>query len=206
MEGEATSQIVATRLYSIDEYLRMEEKSVGKNEYKNGKIINMPGGTIPHNVISINCCAEIRTALKNKKKTCMVASSDMKIHIPAHRFFNYSDGVVICGAPDYFENRRDAIVNPTLIVEVASDSTEVYDRTDKFDEYCTLESFQEYMIVSQKQKRVEVWTKQKEGTWNVQLYKNDADKIKLHSIGCKIDLHEIYFNIDFNITEIAPPQ
>ena len=85
MEGAATTQIVATRLYSIEGYLRMEEKSVEKNEYKNGKIMTMARGTIPHNVISINCSGEIRTALKNKKKQAMVASSDMKIYMPNTR-------------------------------------------------------------------------------------------------------------------------
>lgn len=206
MEGAASAQITATRLYSIEEYLRLEEYAIEKSEYKNGKIIKMAGGTLPHNVISANFIGEIRNAIIEKNKPCVVASGDMKIYMPAYRFFNYSDGLVFCGEPEFYNNTTDSLINPTLIVEVSSDSTEVYDRTDKFDEYCSLDSFQEYIIASQKQMRVEVWTKQEGEKWMVQLYNKPNDKIKLLSIDCELDINRIYFGVTVKKAERAPPQ
>jgi Uma2 family endonuclease len=206
MEGAASAKITATRLYSIEEYLRLEEKAIEKSEYKNGKIINMAGGTVPHNVISANFMREIGNAIIAQNKPCVVASGDMKTYMPAYQFFNYSDGLVFCGKPEFYNNTTDSLINPTLIVEVSSDSTEIYDRTDKFDEYCSLESFQEYIIASQKQMRVEVWTKQEGETWIVKHYNKPTDKIKLRSIDCELDINRIYYGITFMKIENRPPQ
>jgi Uma2 family endonuclease len=205
MEGPASAQITATRLYSIEEYLRLEEHAIEKSEYKNGKIINMAGGTVPHNVISANFIREIGNTIIDQNKPCVVASGDMKIYMPAYRFFNYSDGVVFCGEPEFHNNSKDSLTNPTLIVEVSSDSTEVYDRTDKFDEYCSLDSFQEYVIASQKQMRVEVWTKQEGEKWVVQFYNKTKNKIKLHSIDCELDINRVYYGIVLKNIENRPP-
>ena len=154
MIGEIENTIVGEKLYSIDEYLAMEEIALEKNEFDNGKLTTMPGGTYEHNLISANCMGEIRNALNQENKACVVLSSDMKIQVPSKSRFYYADGSVVCDTPQFYEGRRDVILNPTLIIEVSSESTELFDRTDKFEAYSTLESFREYVLVSQKQKHI----------------------------------------------------
>lgn len=186
-----------SRLYTAEEYLAMEDAAEEKSEFDNGKIIPMAGGTYTHNLISANCIGEIRNALIAKKSPCVTLSSDMKINVSAQNKYYYADGSVVCGKPQFSANRQDIIENPTLIVEVASDSTELFDRTDKFDWYSTLPTFKEYVVVAQKHKHVEVWTFVAENVWEVRIYKKETDKVLLKTIDCEIDLEKIYLDVEF---------
>ena len=186
-----------SRIYTVEEYLAMEDAAEEKSEFDNGKIIPMAGGTYTHNLISANCIGEIRNALVAQKSTCVTLSSDMKINVASQNKYFYADGSVVCGKPQFQANRQDIIENPTLIVEVASDSTELFDRTEKFDWYSTLPSFKEYVLVSQKHKHVEVWTFVAENVWEVRIYKKETDKVLLKTIDCEIDLEKIYLSVGF---------
>lgn len=186
-----------SRIYTVEEYLAMEDAAEEKSEFDNGKIIPMAGGTYTHNLISANCIGEIRNALVAQKSTCVTLSSDMKINVASQNKYFYADGPVVCGKPQFQANRQDIIENPTLIVEVASDSTELFDRTEKFDWYSTLPSFKEYVLVSQKHKHVEVWTFVAENVWEVRIYKKETDKVLLKTIDCEIDLEKIYLSVGF---------
>jgi Uma2 family endonuclease len=189
--------LLEERLYTAEEYLALEEVAEEKSEFDNGKIIPMAGGTYTHNLISANCIREISNALIAEKSTCVTLSSDMKINVASQNKYFYADGSVVCGKPQFQANRQDIIENPTLIIEIASDSTELFDRTEKFDWYSTLPSFKEYVLVSQKHKHVEVWTFVDENVWEVRIYKKETDKVLLKTIDCEIDLEKIYLGVEF---------
>ena len=199
MIGEIENTIVGEKLYSIDEYLAMEEIALEKNEFDNGKITTKLGGTYEHNLISANCIVEIGNALNQENKACVVLSSDMKIQVSSKSRFYYADGSVVCDTPQFFEGRRDVILNPTLIIEVSSESTELFDRTDKFEAYSALESFREYVLVSQKQKHIEVWTFVESNVWEVRIYKKDHDKVLLKTLDCAVDLDKVYDKVTFKL-------
>ncbi len=187
-----------SRLYTVEEYLAMEEVAEEKSEFDNGKIIQMAGGTLNHSRITANCIGEIRNELiASQNKTCFVSSSDLKIYVAAQNKFYYPDASVICGEAQFHQKRTDTIENPTLIVEVLSDSTELFDRTDKFDWYSTLPTFKEYVVVAQKHKHVEVWTFVAENVWEVRIYKKETDKVLLKTIDCEIVLEKIYLGVEF---------
>lgn len=187
-----------SRLYSIEEYLAMEELAEEKHEYDNGKIITMAGSTLNHSRITANCIQEIGYELKIKgNKSCFISSSDLKIHIAALSKFYYPDASVVCGEPQYYPKRTDTVQNPTLLVEVLPDSTETFDRTEKFDWYSTLSSFKEYLLVSQKQKRAEVWTFVGGNVWEMRIYKSPTDKLALKTLDCEIVLEELYRGVVF---------
>ena len=188
---------VEPRLFTAEEYLAMEECALEKSQFNNGKIIPMPGGTYEHNLITANAIRELGNALRAKNSPCVVLSSDMKIYIATQTKFYYADASVVCSAPKFYVGRRDAIENPTVIVEVASDSTGLFDRTDKFDWYATLETFKEYVLIAQKQPHVEVWTHQKDNIWEMRIYKTLDDRVRLETIDCEIDLAKIYASINF---------
>ncbi len=109
----------------------------------------MSGGTAEHSAISLNLMAELRGALSGQK--CRPFESNMRVHIPATGRYLYPDGSIACGRPQFKDEARDTLLNPRVIVEVLSDSTEAYDRGDKFASYRTVTSFEEYVIASQKQ-------------------------------------------------------
>ena len=161
MDFEITTPEVVEeqRLYSIEEYLAMEELAEEKHEYDNGKIITMAGASLNHSRITANCIRVTGNELVACGDTsCFISSSDLRIYVAALGKFYYPDASVVCGEPQYYQKRTDTVDNPTLIIEVLSDSTEGFDRGEKFDWYSTLPSFKEYLLISQKQKQAEVWT------------------------------------------------
>ena len=125
------------RNMTIEEYLQMEERSGMKHSYIKGQIIPMPGGTLKHNRISHNIAVAIEIAIRQQTLPFIVSNSDTKIWIPTIEAFYYPDAVVICEVPEFYKSRKDVIINPLLIVEVASPSTETYDRGGKFFDYAT---------------------------------------------------------------------
>lgn len=200
MAFELTTPEIAEepRLYTVEEYLAMEELAEEKHEYDNGKLITMAGASLNHSRITANCIRLIGNELvTHDNNTCFVSSSDLKIYVTAQGKFYYPDASVVCGEPEYYQKRTDTVENPTLIIEVLSDSTEGFDRGDKFDWYSTLTSFKEYLLVSQHQKKAEVWTYVSGDVWEMRRYKNPDDRIILKTIDCEIVLEELYRGIVF---------
>ncbi len=184
------------RLYTVEEYLAMEELAEEKHEYDNGKLITMAGASLNHSRITANCIRLIGNELvTHDNGTCFVSSSDLKIYVTAQGKFYYPDASVVCGKPEYYQKRTDTVENPTLIIEVLSDSTEGFDRGDKFDWYSTLTSFKEYLLISQNQKKAEVWTYVSGDVWEMRRYKNPNEPIQLKSIDCTIKLEELYIGV-----------
>ena len=148
---------------SIEDYLKQEEKADFKSEYINGKIIPMTGATINHNQIVGNIYAELHFAFKKLDYRVYVAN--VRLWIPEKRIFTYPDIMVIQGEPIYYENREDTIVNPSLIIEVLSPSTENYDKEGKFAAYRSINSVAEYVLVSKTQIYAEKFVKTGDKQW-----------------------------------------
>ena len=180
--------------YSVEEYLEIEQDSLGKNEYHSGEIFAMAGGTILHSLLAINISASLRQSIKSKGKTCRTYGSDAQI-ATSDEDFVYPDAFVVCGKNEISEVHRHAITNPILIVEVLSKSTALYDREGKFQDYQNLKSFQEYILVSQDKVLVEVFFKPEGNAfWQYRAYRDLTEIIELQSINVEVSLEDIYLD------------
>jgi len=188
---------VLDKKYTVEEYLAFERKAAVKHEFYNGNIVEMPGGTINHNLIATNFAVALSIALEEKDEKYLVINSDMKIQIPAFNHFVYPDTVVVCEKPAFYEDNKDVITNPLLIVEVMSPSSQVYDQGEKFYKYRTLPSLQEFVLASQEQPWVNTFYRGKPNTWIETLADKLESTIHFKSIDCEIDLKRIYKNVEF---------
>ena len=134
-------------LLTPEAYLTLEESAPEKNEYVDGEIFAMTCASEPHNLIVVNTVRELGNQLK--KRPCKVYASDMRVKVSPTGLFTYPDVVVVCGQAQFDDSHRDTLLNPTLIVEVLSESTEAYDRGRKFEHYRKLESLAEYVLIAQ---------------------------------------------------------
>ncbi len=182
---------------SIEDYFRAEQKSIHKNEYHNGIIKPMAGGKLPHNRLAQKAANLIDSFVENNDFGFIVSNSDTKIRIEKYNRFVYPDAVVICEKPEFYQNRKDTITNPLLIVEVLSDSTKDFDRTTKYEYYRSIPSFKEYVLVHQENKHVSVYTKQLDNTWIVRDYDGDEATAILYAIeSCPLPLKRLYRGLD----------
>jgi Uma2 family endonuclease len=186
--GEAAARMRMTE----EEYLAFERNSEEKHEYADGEIFAMSGGSMEHSNVAANIIGELRNALAGRG--CRVLTSDMRIRIDASRRYVYPDGSVVCGRAELADNQRDVLLNPRLIVEVLSESSERYYRGDKFAEYRTIPSFQEYVIASQWEPLLEVFTRQPDGSWNLRVY-GPGQRAALRSLDVAIDVDRVYADV-----------
>jgi len=175
---------------SSAEYLTLERKSEIRSEYLDGDMVAMSGGSREHNLIVTNIVGELRTKLKGRP--CEVYPSNMRVKVSATGLYTYPDVVVVCGEPQFEDASVDTLMNPTVAVEVLSDSTESYDRGAKFGHYRKVASLIEYLLVSQRECKIEQYIRQPEGQWLRSQVTSHSGKIELPSIGCSLDLSEIY--------------
>ncbi len=182
-----------------EEYLAFERKAENKNEYVNGEIFAMTGASRKHNLIALSIAGELRQQLKGKP--CEVYPGEMRVKAPAARSYVYPDVVVVCGEPQLEDDYFDTLLNPTLVVEVLSKSTESYNRLAKSSFYRTIESLSEYLLVSQEEYRVEQYIKQADGRWLLSDVRSLEGLIVLESIGCSLTLLDIYDRITFDEPE-----
>ncbi len=188
-----------SKVYTFEEYLRREEKSVEKHEFYNGKIVKKPSGTDVHSEISVNITASIKIVVRNLPIKYRIYSSDLKIHIESNNIGVYPDALVICEEPEYWQNRRDVIVNPLMVVEVLSPSTQSYDRLGKFELYKLLPSFQEYVLVNTDKHSVETRFQEEPNLWRIKNETNIENSVNLRSLGVSISMVDIYENIIFPV-------
>ena len=177
------------------EYLALERKAEYKSEYCDGYITAMSGASRKHNLIAANMLAETHSQLKGRP--CEVYGSDMRVRTSPTGLYTYPDISAVCGAPQFLDAEFDTLLNPTLIVEVLSPSTESYDRGAKFEEYKAIESLREYVIVAQDEMLVERFVKRGD-EWIHQEYRDMDATLVLESIRCAIPLREVY-------ARVAPP-
>ena len=183
------------KTFTLADYLRKEEKATDKHEFYNGQIIKMPNAKFNHNLIAANTVCAIKINLKPLSNKYFVLGEGQKIYIEAENTAVYPDALVICEAPQYYENLEYVIVNPLLIVEILSRSTSGYDRAGKFDLYKMLPSFKEYVLIDQRKASVETRFKEEEDLWRIKTETNIENEITLRSIGINISLSDIYENI-----------
>lgn len=188
------------RLYTIGEYLAMEETSLVNHEYNNGKLIPLAGGTPSHSLIKARVVHVLIQKIDEAKKNHLVFNSDIRIYLPDFNRGVMPDAAVVVGKADFsIEHPVGLLLNPTLIVEVLSDSTESYDRGEKFARYRSLPSFEEYVLVSQNAPRVETFAKQN-GKWFINETAEGLDaKVELVTLGVKMPLKDVYWNVSFEV-------
>lgn len=185
------------RLYTLEEYLRFEARSSDKHEYYNGKIVKMAYARGSHNIIAVNFTNQLCNLIESLGKNYIVLNSDQKIYLPKLNFSLGADVLAVCEEPAYWDDNEVLLINPFLIVEVLSKSTQKYDRTGKFDEYKTLSSFQEYVLVRQDVQSVETRFLEEPGLWRETVVEEPDGTIFLRSIGGSLSLQAIYKHIKF---------
>lgn len=182
------------KLLTVEEYHKQEETATHKSEFINGKLNPIPGGSSNHADIIGNIYMTLRLTLKSLGKKFRVFNSELKIYLEAFNQNVYPDTFVITEKPQYVDNKF-SVSNPTLIVEVLSDSTGRYDRGQKFLKYKSLPTFIEYVLIEQDMPMVDVITK-KDDNWIIKTYVGLEDTVILESIGCEISMEDIYENVE----------
>jgi len=177
-----------------EEYLALERKAKYKSEYFNGEIFAMAGASPKHNQITANVLAEIHTQFK--KRPCRVYTSDMRVKVSPTGLYTYPDVVALCDKPRFDDEQKDTLLNPTVIVEILSDSTATYDRGDKFKHYRSLDSLVEYILIAQDEYHVEHYVRQANNKWLLSETDNLPDTIELSSIDCNLALSDIYDKVE----------
>lgn len=179
---------------TLDEYRVIAETAEERLEYRNGEVFNMSGGSFAHSRIAANIGAFFIFSLRDT--SFEVCNSDMRIWIPEFQCGTYADVLVINGEPEFNGTRTDEILNPSLIVEVLSPSTQDYDRGEKFRKYRSIPSLSEYLLISQSEVYIEHYSKsEKSDIWQFQICDRIDQKISLPSLNIEIPLSEIYRRI-----------
>ncbi len=181
------------KIYKPEEYLALERKAEYKSELIYGEIIAMAGTSRQHNILT----GAFYTAISRKLKSmpCHVYFTDIRVAINKTNLYTYPDIIITCGKEDFLDAHLDTLLNPVCIAEILSDSTEKYDRGDKFLHYQNIESLQEYFLVSQNKKLVEKF-KRSEKNWIYTSYSNETSEIPLDFANSFILLSEIYDNVE----------
>ncbi|MCD8489717.1 MAG: Uma2 family endonuclease [Desertifilum sp.] len=187
---------VEKRYYTREEYLALEEAAEYKNEYYDGEIIPMTGGTTNHNRISGNFYRKFPLTLNGGEYEAFIG--DVRLWISQYRCYVYPDVMVIRGEPIYEEKGTITITNPILIIEVKSNSTDNYDRRDKFRYYRSVPGFQEYLLVDQYSFQIEQFFKQSNGQWLFSEYEGESAILSLKSIPLEIPFQDIYQRVSFD--------
>jgi Uma2 family endonuclease len=190
------------RRYTLEEYLELDRTSEERFEFWGGEIFCMSGGSQGHDRIIVNFIVALSGRLDLSK--CRVFSSDMRIKVPSAPPYRYADFSALCGEARFEEiGGVDALVNPQLIVEVLSASTEAYDRGDKFTHYKSIPTFGEYLLVAQHRPHVTHLYRQSDGTW-IYAEANDLEStLRLDSLDCELPLSEIYRSVSFDSDKTA---
>lgn len=180
--------------FSIQEYLDIEIKNDTKYEYHDGTITAMAGGTLNHGLICGNIFGEIRTALRNKKSGCTPMNSEIKLHIEKQNRFLYPDTMVVCNKIETSKTEPNAVINPTVIIEVLSKSTASYDRGDKFFFYRQIPTLKEYILIEQDKSQIELYQRQND-LWKITRVSGFDKSFFIESLGIEIGVEAVYFGI-----------
>jgi len=174
-----------------EEYLAFERAHTdAKHEYLNGEITAMSGASLQHNIIVSNLV--ISLGIQMRGRPCNVFSSDMRVKIPATGLYTYPDIAALCGSPQLEDEAGDTLLNPSVIVEVLSPSTEAYDRGAKFAHYQSVESLQVYILVSQDKPRIEVFQRQEDRNWLYSVAETLDTSVRVEVVDCELALADVY--------------
>lgn len=188
--------------FTPEEYLTFERRSEIKHEYLQGEVFAMAGASYEHNQITANVARALGVQLGDRP--CDVLTNDMRVSVPDTDMFTYPDVVVVCGEPRFTDDALDTLINPTVIVEVLSTSTEGYDRGLKFAYYRTIASLTDYVLIAQDRLSIEHYVRQEDGTWRLHDAGNQNGRITLASVGCELNIAAVYRRV--NLAVVAEDQ
>jgi Uma2 family endonuclease len=191
------SQRILTYI-SPEEYLRLERQADYRSEYLNGEIFAMTGASRAHNLITVNITAELNGQLREKPRE--VYAAEMRVKVRSAGLYTYPDVVVVCGEPQFEDDELDTLLNPTVLIEVLSKSTERYDRMSKTFYYRSVESITEHLLVAQHQVHVEQYVKQPTGEWLLIEHTSPEQTVRLASIDCSLELPRVYDKVTLDPT------
>jgi Uma2 family endonuclease len=183
------SSVLEQPRYTAEDYLTLERSASSKSEFHNGEIYAMTGASRKHNLITVNIAGELRSQLK--KRPCEAYINDMRVKAVEAHSYHYPDIAVVCGAPQFEDTYLDTLLNPTLLIEVLSPSTEAYDRGGKFAHYRKIASLREYLLISQDQPSIERYLRQGD-VWIFSEAVGLEASMSLESIDCLLSLWEVY--------------
>lgn len=175
------------------EYLQLDRQSEFRHEYIAGEVFAMTGASRNHNLITVNIAAALSEQLRRRQ--CEVYASDMRMKVSPQRLFAYPDVIVVCGTPRFEDDVNDTLLNPTILIEVLSKSTEAYDRGLKFELYRGLESLQEFILIAQNKRHIEHYRRQSDNRWILTETNDPAESIVLESIACQLTVEQIYLKV-----------
>lgn len=190
---------ISQAYFTPEEYITLERKAIPdaeivRSEYMNGKIIGRSSSNLSHNLITGNIVAGLYTRLGNSE--CFIFANEMRVSIPSANSYFYPDVGVVCEEPRFEDDVFDILLNPIVVVEVLSPSTEAYDRGDKFAHYRQLESLQEYILVSQDKVCIDHYARHA-AQWILTDFQELDQQLPLTSIQCELPLQEIYERVPF---------
>jgi Uma2 family endonuclease len=179
-----------------EQYLEIERQAERKSEYWQGEMFAMAGAGESHNLLVMNIGAQIHSQLRTRD--CRAYANDMRVRVTATVLYTYPDIVAVCGVPQFLDGRRDTLLNPSLIIEVLSPSTEAYDRGRKFEHYQSIDSLKQYLLVASERVHADLFTRQPGGQWLLTTAGSVEDAVDLESIGCRITLRDSYERVEFS--------
>ena len=189
------SAVPKPRKLTVAEYLAIEAKAPTKSEFYDGDMFAMAGAAPEHCFVTENLSVELGGKLKGGP--CRTVSSDLRLKVSWTGLYTYPDLMILCGPPEYDPADRNTLLNPTVVVEVLSPSTERYDRGAKFRNYQQIPTFQEYVLVAQDEAVIERFVRQADGSWAMVSFVGLADTFALHSIPVQIPMADIYAGVEF---------
>ena len=182
-------------LLSPEQYLAIERSAETRSEYFRGEMFAMSGASRNHNRIAMNSSAEIHRQLKDR--LCEVYQTDMRVKVSPTGLYTYPDIIVTCEHPTFEDSSVDTLLNPQVLIEVLSPSTESWDRGKKFGNYRQIASLREFVLISQDRMLVEKFTRLPDGEWLLSEVSSPDDRLMLASVSCSIKLSDIYARVEF---------
>ncbi len=196
---------IDAKRYTLEEYLELDRNSEERLEYWYGEIFNMSGASEEHDQIVINFIT--RLSAKTEGRRCRTFSSNMRVKVPSLLSYRYPDVSALCGEARFEEvGGVDVLTNPSLIIEVLSNSTEAYDRGDKFTQYKSIPSFNEYLLVAQHRPHVTHLVKREDGLWTYDELNDLESSLKLAALDCVLAMSDVYQNVSFSSETSPEPQ
>lgn len=186
------------RRYTPEEYLAFERAAESKHEYLDGQIFAMSGARRAHVALEVNVTTALRTRLRGGP--CHTFTANMRVRSGTSRLYTYPDASALCGEPQFADDEFDVLLNPSVVVEILSDSTAAYDRGEKFAHYQTIATLRDYVLVSARAVRVEQFTRGAGGVWTPTVLAGRDAVLDLRAVGCRIPLAELYEDVD-----LSPP-
>ena len=185
----------ALKKVTLDEYFAIEERAERKSEYHNGDMFLMAGASREHNILPRNLAGQLFAKLQGT--SCQVFFTDMRVRVQRTGLYTYPDLLIVGGTPEYATENRDTLVNPKVVIEILSDSTERYDRTTKFRHYKQLPSVQEYVLVSQAEPLVERFTRQDDGAWGQVDFVGLETEMVIASVPLSVPMADVFRGVEF---------